>query len=655
MAPKISTTSASIPPEERTPGMRSLSLPALASWFRPAFLLYVLLAIYLLAGLLLVTDYGESWDERLRYGYAQRSLAAYLGERNNLSDEKGPFYIMVALMGARVLSFLWENWLFIDAWHFMNFLSFLLGVFFFYRLSRRLVKPGPALATTLLFSTQPLLWGHAFINPKDIPFMAFFLGSVTLGLEMVDAYHRRAASPAPPEPDSGAASFRQQIGSGWRSASLLQRLLLILLGLLLLGLLLGNPIIPKGAAWILGRMHAAVPLADLRILFNRLFLPGVIGILAAGLLVANRVFPTAVGRLWKGQRFSPLVQQVSELFRTEVVVAGILLGFSSAIRVLGPASGLLVGAYFLLKVGRKAFPTVVVYLGIGAAVTYLVWPALWGAPVQNYLASSAQALNYPWEGLITFAGQEYTVADLPRSYLPVLLSLQFTETALVLFLVGAVLAAFQAWKNSASRLDLLLLAVWFLAPIGGAVIFRPTLYDNFRQFLFVIPPLFVLAGLGLQSLAQRVKNGPAFALVALALALPGLYWNFQLHPYQYIYYNSLVGGPQGAFRRFELDYWATSYKAAVEYLNQTAPARTRVVVLGPYKEAKTYARQGLVILKYPKPGEGPVPKADFIILSTRNNKDLELYPQAPVVFQVSRAGAILSVVKQISGIQASAP
>ena len=43
-----------------------------------------------------------------------------------------------------------------------------------------------------------------------------------------------------------------------------------------------------------------------------------------------------------------------------------------------------------------------------------------------------------------------------------------------------------------------------------------------------------------------------------------------LHPYQYIYYNSFVGGVHGAFHNYELDYWGTSYYEAAEYVNQVA-------------------------------------------------------------------------------------
>jgi len=42
----------------------------------------------------------------------------------------------------------------------------------------------------------------------------------------------------------------------------------------------------------------------------------------------------------------------------------------------------------------------------------------------------------------------------------------------------------------------------------------------------------------------------------------------KLHPYQYIYYNELVGGLKGAYGQYETDYWGKAYKEATEWFNK---------------------------------------------------------------------------------------
>lgn len=86
------------------------------AWFyrfirHDCFPLLIIICINLVVGSLLVVDYGESWDEQLRYKYATKSLAAYMGEMRELSDEKGPFYVMLAKLGSDVLLRFHPDWL----------------------------------------------------------------------------------------------------------------------------------------------------------------------------------------------------------------------------------------------------------------------------------------------------------------------------------------------------------------------------------------------------------------------------------------------------------------------------------------------------------------------------------------------------------------
>ena len=103
------------------PGIHRLRLLTSHDYF-PVILL---IGLGLVIGALCVSDYGESWDEQLRYNYASKSLAAYLGDLRTLKDEKGPFYVMLAKGGSEVLNAVGFGRAPIDTWHFMHFLSFL--------------------------------------------------------------------------------------------------------------------------------------------------------------------------------------------------------------------------------------------------------------------------------------------------------------------------------------------------------------------------------------------------------------------------------------------------------------------------------------------------------------------------------------------------
>jgi hypothetical protein len=532
----------------------------------------------------------------------------------------------------------------------MTFLSFVMGVFSFYRLCRRLVDPVPAMAATLLFSTQPILWGHAFINPKDIPFMAFFLTSVTLGLEMSDRYHPQAPGSLPGISIRSTlrAYFQHKIGE-WNSASRFWRFLLVIGVLLIVALAINYGMLQSEISEWINQAYHATSSSWLGGIVNR-FLQhsGQISaevfqlkaqkisswmILAMGIvmvlsfvLALRFVFPSIIDRS---------------------IVAGCFLGFCSAIRTLGPASGLLVGIYNTFKGRYRAFPVLVKYLSVGALTIYLCWPYLWQAPLHNFIDSFAKAAEYPWKGTVLFAGKLYTPADLPAGYLPTLFLLQFTESGLILILAGFIIALILLIRKTKLDLDIGLLLIWFVTPVGAAIILHSTVYDNFRQFLFVVPPLFILAGLAFQALWRLLKRKLVwFVLLVLLSLLPALYWNIQLHPYEYIYYNSLAGGVKGISRNYETDYWCTSYKEAMEYLNKVASPNATIAIYGPDNIGRTYARSDLKVIAYPDDTENGI-TPDYAILSSKYSTDLEAYSEAEIIYQIARQGAILSVVKQI--------
>jgi hypothetical protein len=167
----------------------------------------LLLAINILIGLFVFRDYGFSWDEPLFYDYGDALGYAYspnawfsgnfqidnsYGSSGDDHKTRGPAYLLLVREPVYLLEALGLDKA--SAWHLINFLFFQLGVYCLYRLALRWMKSSAALAASALFSWQPLLWGHAFINPKDPPFLVFFLASVCLGLEMVDRLSDQATT-----------------------------------------------------------------------------------------------------------------------------------------------------------------------------------------------------------------------------------------------------------------------------------------------------------------------------------------------------------------------------------------------------------------------------------------------------------------------------
>jgi hypothetical protein len=586
--------------------------------------------VALLVGLLVTPHYGESWDELKFYKYADSALEAYKtwwrdGEipvTGNTYDNYGPAYVMAVSLGARALGFVLP-WIESDLRHLLYFFTFSACVWAFYVLCRRCLSRIPSLGATILFATQPLMWGHAFISPKDIPFLTFFLLSLVFGFKMADSFEPLATESLPSH-------------NKWRlfilTAFWLLFILLFFGGTNVVHGLLDDVVRAAAAgqenliSWIASDILTAPPEVYTKKYFALFIQARALVFWLSSALLAwfyHRLLPSA---------FS---------FLQNIAPAAILLGLTTCIRVLGPLAGLLVALYAWSQKGKRSIPWLVAYTFIAILAMYATWPYLWPDPIGRFFESVIVMAQYPWRGQVLFDGVLYQSTDLPRSYLPVLLGIQLTEPVWVLFAAGLAVTIYGAARKQVEGLQLLLLTlIWFVFPAVGFIALRSPLYDNFRQILFILPPVFILAGV----IFEKIKS-PAWQVALIILVvLPGVVDGIRLHPYEYIYYNRFIGGIPGASRRFELDYWGTSYREAATYINEIAPEDANIWVVGPSNLFAVYMRPDLNL--YSNFEAERADRYDYVVSFSRFNLDQSAYPDAKVLHVIARDGAPLTVIKQ---------
>jgi hypothetical protein len=630
------------------------------------FPISLLLIINLVLGLITANHYGEGIDEENLFIYGGNSLSAYTKLINNQSVKNfgpsnlkyyGPSYLITGRIVTAILQPVFPHWTTSDIWHFVSFLTYQIGLLFLFALCRRLMGKWAAFAAVLLFASQPVLWGHSFINQKDIPFMVFFLIAIVTGIAMTETFETHQTKYKNTKDPSGIpdeVKFPELIRQDWGKAKAgIKKLFISLTLLLFTGLIIWL----LGSKWLIPTLiknsYNAGPSRFFGSLFSKfaenatnvavgIYISKAVGtfnhyisllMLPIALLivfVGGTIFRSAFTRLWAEYR--------------SVFVAGIFLGLCTSIRVLGPAAGIFIVCYYCLRTRVKIFSVLALYLFVASLVTYITWPFLWASPISRFVESVNVMANFPWEGLVLFNGVTYRASDLPRTYLPVLLSVQFTEPVVFLFFIGIIGALIKAYKQTINRPLILLVAAWFFVPFCLSIILRPNMYDNFRQFLFIVPPIFIFAGIAFDLWFAHTRNRLVANLFVVLIILPGVMWNIKLFPYQYVYYNNFVGGIRGAFRNYEMDYWMTSYREASEFLNQYAPPRSKIVVLDMRRIAKKYInRKDITSISYKDTCE-----ADYAIVTTRNDKDLYIYPDDPVIYRVEKDHAVFTVVKQLN-------
>lgn len=588
--------------------------------------IFLLLA---LLGVLFVRQYGESWDELKFYKYADLSLQAYrtwltagqVQEFGNTYDNYGPAYVMLVALVARGLGFFIpcsES----DLRHLLYFFTFLAGVWAFHSLAMRWLSKPAALGATLLFATQPIFVGHAFISPKDIPFLSFFLLSLLFGLRLFEQ---------PLSLSLSALSSRLM-----RTLLVLTTLWFAITLILFFGVDLFHDWIdcavraasagaPNLISWIASDIQKVKP----EIYTQRYFTFFVQG--RAAFFILSSLALIYLYRKLSPNTFHSLIS---------IFFPAALLGVATSIRILGPLAGLLVGLYALRRSGKTILPILFTYFVFALVAMYATWPYLWPDPLGRLIVSLRVMSQYPWPGQVLFDGVEYTSTNIPFAYLPALLGIQLTEPVWALFIAGLVTAG---WGMAGKRenTELLGLAfIWFFLPLAGFILSRTPLYDNFRQVFFILPPVFLVAGVVFERCKRRIWQISLIALVTL----PGLIGILCLHPYEYIYYNAFIGGERGAFRRFELDYWGISYREAAGWLNENAPHAANIWVDGPAHLLDMYLREDLNL--YSTYEIERAEQYDYVVSTTRYNLDLRQYPDAEIVYAIKRNEAVLAVIKE---------
>jgi hypothetical protein len=590
----------------------------------------ILLVIAFLIGVMTLPARGEGWDEFLLHRYATRSLSAYqtwLTEgKTNLTlanlGAYGPAYSMFNTLSFRLLDPILPghpN----DIYHLVNLLTYLAGIWAFYDLARRWMPRLSAVGATVLLLTQPVFWGHAFMNPKDIPLFSFFLLSVAFGLRMNDSFEPLSIT-APTDRTRRILSIFTIV---W-----LVSIFGLFLSTNLIHTVIANSVLSaaSGQNNLISLVASHIRTAPSESYIQKFFLLFL-------QVQAAYAFVSTLLLIYLYYRYSRATLRAV----LPILVPAILLGFTASVRILGPFAGVLVAVHALYTKGKKAIPVLILYALLAIITMYLTWPYLWENPVGHFVESIVRMSAYPWDGEVLFNGMRYKPTELPYSYLPVLLGIQLTEPVWLLFLAGLIVTIMGARKGQDDKKILLgLVLLWLILPLIGLIILHPPLYDNFRQVLFIIPPVFLMAGIAF----SMIKHARWQAMLIVLVLLPGMINGVRLYPYEYIYYNRFVGGVHGALRRFELDYWGTTYREAAEYVNSIASPNSYVWVEGPAHLFEPYSRKDLKVLDAFDPDLAG--KEYYLVTLSRYDFDLLIAPEAKTIFTISRDGAPLAVVKK---------
>ena len=409
--------------------------------------------------------------------------------------------------------------------------------------------------------------------------------------------------------------------------------------------------------WRLGRRLGG-PGAGLLALLLLATLPGWWG----HMFFNSKDVPFAVGMLASLAIWVRCLEEWPEPRLRSALLLGLAVGLTLGVRVGGIMLGLIVAPSLALLLAADArrfgwsaaahaaagvVLRLLPALPVALAVLLPAWPWVALAP-GNFLEAVGYLSHFPYSADTIFAGQRYPAPAVPLGYWPTLLALQLPEVVLAGLLLAAGIAMARPWRpvlttGDRRALGLVTVAAAALLPLAYAMLARPTSYNLLRHFIFVLPPLMILAGLGLDRALRLVPPGWRLAsggLVAIGLMLP-LLRIAQLHPYAYVYFNDLSGGVAAAAGRYELDYWGTSFGELGRNLEASLsrhpdalglrpiPAR----ICGPFETAQAVLPPSLLPVHHDAPARLAVAIDIFFCVPPAPGDELA---------RVERAGVVLS-------------
>jgi hypothetical protein len=293
----------------------------------------------------------------------------------------------------------------------------------------------------------------------------------------------------------------------------------------------------------------------------------------------------------------------------------------------------------------------------GLVLAYLIMLAAWPwaalAPLNPVRALEAFA-QFHYHILTVLSGTVYEMSKVPRVYVPIYLAIKIE----LLIWIGAALAvafALVPWRAAdrpawPSRREIAILVCAAGLPVLCQVIGHGPAFTGMRHFLFVVPPLAALAGIGIDTGLVRLAGWrPALAPLAGAAAIAAMAWTgarlVELHPYEYLFYNRLVGGLAGASQGYATDYWVNIMPEAVtgleKFLDRNDPAKPTgqhytVAVCGERGAFEEQADRRLAF-------SADWDRADFFIAPTHMRCDTALGGR--VIMRIVRLGTVIGLVK----------
>jgi hypothetical protein len=287
--------------------------------------------------------------------------------------------------------------------------------------------------------------------------------------------------------------------------------------------------------------------------------------------------PGAISSRLGGWRFWPRLALALALGMAVRVGGAILIGYLLLFVALVTLDAWRSSRAFALAL-RPVWLRVALAIAAGWALMIASWPRALASPLDGPRKALETVSKYTaYDSPTLLRGKLVPSQHVPWDYLPSYFAIQLPELTTACFiascLAAAVLTGLALRRREPIPWAWLLLVVSVMVPPAYAIVRHSTLYNGLRHFLFIIPPISVLAGAAVARLARwSALRHPAWG--GLVLGVMGLFTldqvaaSWRLHPDQHVFFNRASGGLVQAVDRYETEYYGSVYQELLARLAQ---------------------------------------------------------------------------------------
>jgi len=282
---------------------------------------------------------------------------------------------------------------------------------------------------------------------------------------------------------------------------------------------------------------------------------------------------------------------------------------------------------------RLKFPLLLSYFLLAPLLAFLLWTLFWGDGIGQIklmfitFGIGTNNIEVLLNNTIYLSG-----VNVPWYYAPWYLVITTPIPILIFFILGSMycLYLFTIKKHTAS----LLLLLWCFLPLARYLSPKTGVLDGIRHFEEVVFPIAAFAAIACVTIARyiiKTRRGSLkirqlfITVVAISILISLTLPIIEYHPFQITYFNELVGGIRGAYGKYDLDYWGSSQKYAILWVNANIPKGAVVNIVMAGNVAGTYLREDLI----PSLNSTDFLQSDYVVVLNRQsffNRYVAAYP-----------------------------